>query len=130
MAHKQAEIEDENIPKSIGSDEKEIFLGCIQIARDKLDEAVTKRLEISVARSLSNESIQEINKAIAIYSTYMADDSDEPVQRFVDSIAIVSAVARSILSAFVAYSDNKKSVNEVAAVISKVIPILDKLLDD
>lgn len=129
MPPKQTELVDENIPHA---EEKVLFLTSIQVARDKLKEAVLQCATISVARSLSNEAIQEINKAIAVYSIYMSTEADDPVPKFVDSVAIASIASRSVLNAFLAYAREKKpiSVDQVGAIIYKQVTILDKLLDD
>lgn len=129
MAIKQTELVDESMPQS---NEKEMFRSCVQIARDKLKEAVLQCATISVARSLSNEAIQEINKAIVVYATYMSNDLDVPVPIFVEGIAIASIAARSALNAFLAYDREKKSisVDQVGAIIYKAVTTLDTLLDD
>ncbi len=39
-------------------------------------------------------------------------------------------VAKSVNNAFIAYSNNKKTVDEVGAIVYKSVPTLDKLLEN
>jgi hypothetical protein len=124
---KQTEFVDVNIPQS---EEKELFLDSIRDARKKLDEAVTKRLFVGEVRPLAQDANRDFFKAISIYSLYMANGSDDPVPKFISCVNVVASVANSISKVFLGYDDCKKTVNEIACVISKAISDLDKLLDD
>jgi hypothetical protein len=117
---------------SVPSDEKQLFLASIRIARDKLKESALVCSEISKARSLAEQALREIYKAIAIYSIYLSTDVDDLVPAFIDSAAIAATAAKSVNNAFIAYAREKKpiSVDEVGAIVYKQVTILDKLLDD
>lgn len=117
---------------SVPSDEKRLFLDSIKIARDKLKESALVCSEISKARSLAEQALREIYKAIAIYSIYLSTDVDDLVPTFIDSAAIAATVAKSVNNAFIAYAREKKpiSVDEVGAIVYKSVPTLDKLLEN
>ncbi len=115
---------------SVPSDEKQLFLASIRIARDKLKESALVCSQISKARSLAEQALREIYKAIAIYSIYLSTDIDDLVPAFIDSAAIAATVAKSVNNAFIAYSNNKKTVDEVGAIVYKSVPTLDKLLEN
>lgn len=123
--HQQMPIVDENIPHS---QEKDQFHLLIKNAIAHLENALTKRVYISEARALVVLAQRDIFNAVLIYAKYMSDDSDEVVPVFVNCIAITSTVANSLSKTFIEHDNYKKSVTEVAAVISNSIPILDKIL--
>ncbi|WP_055074915.1 hypothetical protein [Pseudanabaena sp. 'Roaring Creek'] len=131
MALKQKLIQTELVaPELPQSNEKEMFISLVENARDLLDKAVTQRSSPSKVRDLVNKAQKKFFEAIAIYSTYLASGEDEPVPKFIHSVAKLSGVASALAKVFNAYDIGNSSVSEVSMVISKSITLLDKLLEN